>query len=59
VYGLHEASHQFNSLFDKKIKKLGFMPSKADSCLYTKKTGEGTMILSVQVDDMLLTSSNK
>jgi hypothetical protein len=34
VYGLHEASHQFNSLLDKKIKKLGFMPSKTDSCLY-------------------------
>jgi hypothetical protein len=59
VYGLHEASHQFNSLLDKKIKNLGFMPSKADSCLYTKKTSEGTMILAVHVDDMLLTSPNK
>jgi hypothetical protein len=25
VYGLQEASHQFNSLLDKKIRKLGFM----------------------------------
>jgi hypothetical protein len=41
------------------IKKLGFIPSKVDSCLYTKKTDEGTMVLAVNVDDMLLISPNK
>jgi hypothetical protein len=59
VYGLHEASNQFNGLLDKHLKELGFKASKADPCLYTKLSEDGLMILSVHVDDMLLTSPNE
>ena len=59
VYGLHEASHEFNSLLDQQLKKIGFVASKVDECLYVKKVKEGRIILSVHVDDMLLTAPNK
>jgi hypothetical protein len=58
VYGLHEASNQFNGLLDKELRQNGFKPTKADCCLYVKKTKDGMLILSVHVDDMLLTSPN-
>jgi hypothetical protein len=58
VYGLHEASHEFNGFLDKKLKEIGFQPTKADNCLYVRKTDDGDMILSAHVDDMLLTSPN-
>jgi hypothetical protein len=55
VYGLHEASTEFNNLIDKQLQENGFMPTKADRCLYTKHTEDGLIILSIHVDDMLLT----
>ena len=55
VYGLHEASHEFNSALDKALREEGFTPTRADRCLYVKKTEDGMLILSVHVDDMLLT----
>jgi hypothetical protein len=58
VYGLHEASSEFNSLLDKHLQENGFKPSRADRCLYVKHTAEGIIILSIHVDDMLLTCPN-
>jgi hypothetical protein len=55
VYGLHEAPKEFNGLLDKHLREMGFTSSKADACLYTKKVEAGVLILSVHVDDMLLT----
>jgi hypothetical protein len=55
VYGLHEAPKEFNSLLDGRLQKMGFKPSKADRCLYTMRQGKEWLILSVHVDDMLLT----
>ena len=59
IYGLHEASHEFNSLLNQRLKSIGFVTSKVDECLYVKKVKEGRMILSVHIDDMLLTAPNK
>jgi hypothetical protein len=44
---------------DKHLKDIGFKPTKADECLYTYDTDNGKMILSVHIDDMLLSSLNK
>ena len=55
VYGLHEAPRKFNGMLDQKLRKMGLKPTKADPCLYTKGK---EIILSVHVDDMLLTASS-
>ena len=55
VYGLHEAPNKFNGFLDSHLKKIGFNPSKADKCFYTKDTEEGKIMLSDHVDDMLVT----
>ena len=52
VYGPHEASHQFNSLLDQRLKKIGFVASKFFECLCVKKVKDGRMILSVHVDEV-------
>jgi hypothetical protein len=54
LYGLHEAPHEFNSLLDKKLQDIGFKPSEADPCLYTKESPDGIIVLCLHVDDMLL-----
>jgi hypothetical protein len=59
VYGLHEASHEFNNMLDQRLRAIGFIPAKVDECLYVKKVKDGRMILSVHVDDMLLTAPTK
>ena len=56
VYGLHESSREFNDMLDKRLKSIGFQPSKADPCLYIKKVPGGRIIVSTHVDDMLLTA---
>jgi hypothetical protein len=56
MYGLAEAPNQFNGLADEKIKALGFESSRADPCLYIKKVKEGIIMLSLHVDDMLLSA---
>jgi hypothetical protein len=58
VYGLHEASNQFNGLLDKILKQSGFNALRADSCMYLKWTRDGELLLSLHVDDMLLTAPN-
>ncbi len=56
MYGLCEAPNRFNHLADKSLKKIGFQPTLADPCLYVKHTKDGPMILSLHVDDILLSS---
>lgn len=59
IYGLPEAPRQFNNFINKRIRDLGFKPTKADKCLFYKRTKDGLMLISVHVDDMLVTAPNK
>ena len=59
LYGLQESSKEFNSLIDKYLKEIDFIPSKADKCLYVKQTTDGDITLSIHVDDMLVVAPNK
>jgi len=59
VYGLHEAPNKFNGLLDSHLRNMGFEPSKADKCLYTRDTKDGKIMLSDHVDDMLVTFPTK
>lgn len=56
MYGLCEAPNQFHALLDKTLKHMGFNPTRADQCMYTKRMDSQLMVLSVHVDDILLTS---
>jgi len=56
IYGLQEASHEFNNLLHRTLLKMGFRASKADRCIYVKNTPEGIVIASTHVDDILLSA---
>ena len=45
--------------FDTYILRLGFVRSKDDHCVYSKKVGDHFINTVLYVDDMLLTGNNK
>ena len=53
LYGLPQASYQFNIHLDKALKKMGFTPLPGDRCAYTRGTGAGRVNICVHVDDIL------
>ena len=59
IYGLKQASRQWNLKFDQVIKKFGFKENDVDNCIYTKIKGGKFIILVLYVDDILLASSDK
>ncbi|KAL2242589.1 UNVERIFIED_CONTAM: Retrovirus-related Pol polyprotein from transposon RE1 [Sesamum indicum] len=56
LYGLKQASRQWNEEFTEKIKALGFIQSKHDYCLFTKGANNDFVALLVYVDDILVTA---
>ncbi|XP_040999437.1 uncharacterized mitochondrial protein AtMg00810-like [Juglans microcarpa x Juglans regia] len=58
LYGLKQASRQWNSKFIVALVELGFVQSKSDYSLFTKKTNDYFVALLVYVDDILLASSD-
>jgi len=59
IYGLKQASRQWNLKFDEVIKKFGFKKNDVDSCIYVKVKGGKLIILVLYVDDILLTCNDK
>jgi len=59
IYGLKQASRQWNLKFDQVIKKFGFRENDVDNCIYIKTKGGKFVILVLYVDDILLASSDK
>ncbi|KAL2235286.1 UNVERIFIED_CONTAM: Retrovirus-related Pol polyprotein from transposon RE1 [Sesamum indicum] len=53
LYGLKQASRQWNLEFTKQLEKLGFIQSKVDHCLFTITTKSDFFCLLVYVDDVL------
>ena len=45
IYGLKQASRQWNLKFDQVIKKFGFKENDVDNCIYTKIKGGKFIIL--------------
>ncbi|KAL2230846.1 UNVERIFIED_CONTAM: Retrovirus-related Pol polyprotein from transposon RE1 [Sesamum indicum] len=58
LYGLKQASRQWNLEFTTKLIAFGFTQSPHDHCLFTKQTTEGLIALIVYVDDVLITCSS-
>lgn len=57
LYGLKQASREWNSEFTTQILKFGLTQSSNDSCLFTKDCPRGFIALTIYVDDMLLTGA--
>ncbi|GKC00483.1 retrotransposon protein, putative, ty1-copia subclass, partial [Tanacetum coccineum] len=58
IYGLKQASRQWNKRFDDEIKKFGFTQNCDEPCVYQKASGSYVAILILYVDDILLMGNN-
>ena len=56
IYGLKQSSRCWNSVLDQHLKKLGFVQSVSDQCIYVAAEGEMFMI-AVHVDDLVLAAA--
>jgi len=54
IYGLAESPNKFNELLDTHLKKLGFTQLKADRCSYHLDGKHSKILISVHVDDLLV-----
>jgi hypothetical protein len=52
IYGLKQASRQWNLKFDQVIKRFEFRKNEVDSCIYVKFKGGKLVILVLYVDDI-------
>ena len=57
IYGLKQSSRCWNSVLDQHLKKLGFVQSVSDPCVYVASEGEMFMI-AVHVDDLVLAAKS-
>ncbi|GKB85575.1 retrotransposon protein, putative, ty1-copia subclass [Tanacetum coccineum] len=58
IYGLKQASRQWNKRFDDEIKKFGFTQNPNEPCVYLKASGSNVTFLILYVDDILIMGNN-
>ncbi|GJU56617.1 retrotransposon protein, putative, ty1-copia subclass [Tanacetum coccineum] len=58
IYGLKQASRQWNKQFDDEIKKFGFSQNRDEPCVYMKASGSYVTFLILYVDDILIMGNN-
>ena len=58
LYGLKQASRQWNAKLTEALCKSGYTQSHLDYSLFTKKSTVGQVIVLVYVDDLLITGSD-
>ena len=59
LYGLKQASRQWNVELSSKLKELGFHQSIFYPCLFIKRTGSSFLTLLVYVNDVLIVGSHE
>lgn len=59
LYGLKQSPMEWNAVLDVFLKKIGYLPTTADPCLYTRKEGNDLVILAIYVDDIIVAASGK
>nr|GFC19363.1 hypothetical protein [Tanacetum cinerariifolium] len=58
IYGLKQASRQWNKRFDEDIKNFRFIQNHDESCVYHKASGSDVVFLILYVDDILIMGNN-
>nr|GEY45089.1 retrotransposon protein, putative, Ty1-copia subclass [Tanacetum cinerariifolium] len=58
IYGLKQASRQWNKRFDEEIKKFGFIQNRDEPCVYRKAGRSDVVFLILYVDDILIMGNN-
>ena len=58
IYGLKQASRQWNRKFDQVMTAAGFQENKMDECVYLKVSDSRFIFLVLYVDDIMLASSD-
>nr|GEU46405.1 retrotransposon protein, putative, Ty1-copia subclass [Tanacetum cinerariifolium] len=58
IYGLKQASRQWNKRFDDEIKKFGFTQNRHEPCVYLKASESNIIFLILYVDDILIMGNN-
>ena len=53
IYGLVQASRQYNKKFSSILRKMGFNQCRSDPCLFYRKNDKGIVIILTYVDDNL------
>ncbi|GMF37765.1 unnamed protein product [Phytophthora fragariaefolia] len=59
LYGLKQASRVWNETIDRHLKSVGFKPTKADPCVYTRDDNDQRCVVCLYVDDMLIASRDQ
>ena len=54
IYGLKQSPCCWNTALDDHLKKMKFVQTKGDPCIYVSKDGAETVIIAVYVDDILI-----
>uniref|UniRef100_A0A2N9GQ59 Uncharacterized protein n=1 Tax=Fagus sylvatica TaxID=28930 RepID=A0A2N9GQ59_FAGSY len=58
LYGLKQAPRAWFAKFSSTVSRLGFSISSYDSALFLRRTGKGTILLLLYVDDMIITGDD-
>lgn len=59
IYGLKQASRNWNHTIDQWLRGYGLKATKADPCVYTKRSQGDTLVILIWVDDIIIAGSNK
>jgi hypothetical protein len=58
LYGLKQSGREWNRELDEKLRKRRFKRLRSDPCAYIRQDGEGSEIVTVWVDDLMLFASS-
>jgi hypothetical protein len=59
LYGLKQSPQMFNKALDTYLRSEGLIPTTADPCIYTRRRGESLLMLSIHVDDQLISCTSQ
>lgn len=59
LYGLKQAGREWNHKLDEILKKIGFVRSRHDPCVYVLKNKSDYVLLAVFVDDIVVSGSSE
>jgi hypothetical protein len=58
IYGLRQAAHEFRSHLNNTLTQIGFVPTRADPCVYVYREGKEFVIACTHVDDIGLAGTS-